>query len=247
MTLSEMRTFIGIKTAIMSTSGTFVDNLVTATELTTLINVRAKELFWKLAEQHQDHFTTTTTLNLVDGTDTYVFGEDSGDDLSSVYNISYVGIKYASTDTVFTRVERSTYKALFPDSTDSSSYLKTEPYYYKGTTVGGDNSKSRRSLTLVPTPDASVTGGLKLKYTKEIEALSADSDYFETLPPTSHHLIALAVIPDVWEIKGDMTMSDKTYNRYLQSENDFLTTYQPNASDDPIVVQPYRKFNPTSR
>lgn len=241
MDLLHIEKFVGYRTAILDSAGTFVDGIVDKTALDVFINDRYKDLFMEFAEKYPEHYEVNSLFNLVANQRDYVLGGDALDHLE----LRYMGIKYSSSATEFTRVRQKDYRALFDESTDSTLYSTTSPFYYKSAQrdTGSPNDDLYRSVGIVPTPSASVTNGLTVRYVEIPNDMTLDEDSPTAIPSTCHKLIALYAVADVWEAKGDTAKSERALNRAMMAQKTFFDNYQPSASDEPAYWSPDRNFN----
>lgn len=246
MTLQELQLFVGYKTALVNSSGEFVDSMISTTELNTYINTRYKEFFWKLAEKYPESYEMEALTDITADEDTYPFGFGTSGDTQDLYTVRRVSVKYDTTDTEFTRARPRSRRQLVAQDGDTSSFVQTAPYYYV-TAVKTSGDAHMQAIVLLPEPDTTVSNGLQIIYIENPPELSALTDTPINIPEVAHHLIGMATIPDVWEAKGDWTKSEKAYNRYLYAEKRFFDNYMPMAGDEVIGMIPSKSFNPTSR
>lgn len=240
MTRAQLKTYIARKCALLNSANTYVDGLVSETDLNDLLNIQYKTLFMELAEKYPFEYEVTAKMDTVADQQTYTLGGDMTDS----FVITYVGIKYASTDTKYTRVRRLDFNTAHEGDIDTSIFSVSSPRYYHGTVKYTSDDKLYKSISLLPIPDASVENGLYFRYTEIPQDMDEDTDEPYNLPATAHKLLAESVIADVWEIKGDWTRSDKALNRYLYNKKGFFDSYQPLAGDDPTVTINPRMINP---
>lgn len=240
MTLLELKKYVGRKCNIMTQGGVFVDGLVSEADIAEHINNAYYYLQLQLAEKYPENFTVQATQSLEADVSLYAIGGEASDTILPVY----VGIKYDTTDTNFTRCTRRSYKQLFSTSTSEEGFAQSTPYYYLGTIKNSTTGVLVPAIGIVPTPDTTVTDGLLMRYTELADNLDDAADIPYAVPATAHELIAKKAVADVWEQKGDWAKSERTMNRFLFESQMFFDNYQPWAADEPKVAEPGRTFNP---
>lgn len=243
MTLLDIKKYIGRKCALLNSSGAYVDGLVSEADLEELINIRYKELFMEMSEKYPFEYEVDAHIDLVDNQSEYTFGGD----MTDAFEIRYVGVKYASTDTVFTRARRIDRSTAFEYDTDDSAFTVGSPRYYLTTIKYTADDKLYKGLRLLPTPTDDIAGGLYIRYVEVPQEMDEDTDEPYNLPSPARSLLGDMVVADVWEIKGDWARSDKSLNRFLYKKDEFFKSYQPLASDEPVITRNKRNFNPNIR
>jgi len=245
MTLDEIRKSVGRKCSLLDGSGNFVDGLILEADLTAMANERWRYLHLKYANKFPEALTVDVFADLVDGEGTYPLGTT---DLTE-FDLVYVGIKYASTDTSYRRVIPRSHKSLFTESTDKTKFTKNSPYYYilPADIVAPATHISQRAIEIVPTPDAAVENGLMYRMVELPTAMSAEADTPYTLPSIMHELIVDYMVADVWQIKRDWANSNEAMGRATYNERRFFDEYQISSSDVPIKIETSRRFTPNIR
>lgn len=242
MTLLELKQFVGLKTAILSNAGAYVDGMVHEADLVTFINIRRQELFMKFAERYPTHYEQKAYADLEAGIDEYTINGQALDFL----DIRYVGLKYSTSDTVYTRARQLDYRLLQPTNTDTTGFATSNPKYeftmLKELNPVNGLIEERRAILLRPIPTVAVTDGLYLRYVEIPTDMSIDTHSPTDMPTVAHSIIALYAIADVWETKGDWVKSEKAMNRAVYKEKEFFENYQPAASDEPVTVQLTRTY-----
>lgn len=245
MTFAEIRSAVGRKCSLVDGSGSFVDGLVSEADVLALANARWKELHLRFADKFPEGMTLEFTKNLVDDQEDYEIQEATAIDDRLVY----VGIKYDSTATYFTRVRRRPYTKLNEANTDSTIYSQTSPFYMvvptRETAAEGSSQQALTpTIRLRPIPDANVTNGLFVRFIELPENMVLDSDTPYTLHPLMHSLIVDYVVADVWEIKRDWANSNEALNRATMNEKNFWASYQPTTMDEPVRYDVGKTWNP---
>ena len=224
----------------MTQGGVFVDGLVSEADIAEYINNAYHYIQLQLAEKYPDSLTVEATQALEEDVSLYAIGGEALDTILPLY----IGIKYNSTDTEFTRCTRRSYKQLFPDGTSEEGFTESKPYYYMGTIKNNTTGVLVPAIGIVPTPETTISGGLFMRYTELASNLDEATDEPYAVPPTAHELIAMKAITDVWEQKGDWAKSERAMNRFLFGLQVFFDNYQPLAADEPHVTEPGRIFSP---
>lgn len=247
MTFADIREAVGRKCSLVDSSGAFVDGLVSEADVLALSNIRWRELHTKFSEKFPDGLDLEFTKDLVDGTELYEVNEATADDDS----LTYVAVKYATSDTFYTRAKRARYKTLKRYDTDSSKFSTTNPYYAmvpsrQDAEVGSSQQAIKAAFILRPIPDANVTDGLLVKFVEEPEPMVIDADTPYTLPKGMHSVLVDYVVADVWEIKRDWANSNEAMNRAVMNEKAFFANYQPTSMDEPVRIDPGKTWDPYS-
>jgi len=237
MTLGNASLKVGIKCQLTDSSGNFVDGNVTASNVYSFLNDRHRQLYLKLISKFPFLGELNEELDLEDGESFYSF-EDLTEDLLVP---SYLGIKYASTDTDYTRVLRKERGLLFKRNTSETNYDKSKPWY-----TFTRNATGELGIQITPTPDADVTDGLYFEYVLLPEDLSGVDDTF-SIPEGLQDVMVAYAIADTWETKRDWGNSNQALNRALLLENEFFANYNPKASDTPVKIGIGKSYNPFSR
>ena len=240
MTRTEIKSLVGRKTNIMNSSGTIVDGLVTDDDLNEFVDVRYKEMYSFLADKYPENYEVTTQFPSVADRSLYAFSGDSDD----LYTIRYVGVKYDSADTYFTRATPRPYSILHKYSTDKSFFNAGTPKYAQTSLKETSSGLLYQAIYLVPAPTAVIANSIMVKYL-EIPSLSADSDELLAIPSVAQHLVSYAVVSDVWEKKGDWAKAERAFNRFLLARQEFVESYKPRASDSPARMVPNLIFDTT--
>lgn len=227
----------------MNSSGTIVDGLVTDDDLDSFIQMRYKEMFNVMAEKYPENFEVETLWDTVVSRTLYAFSGGSSD----LYELRWVGIKYSSSDTYYTRVIPRPYTDLFKYSSDTSWFTQTAPKYALTTLKQETTETLYPAIMVLPAPTAAVTDGLMARYVEMPPAFSDDADVLTMIPETAQHIVGYAVIADIWEKKGDWAKAERAFNRFLLARKEFLEGYTPRAADTPVRMIPQVSFNPLRR
>ena len=234
MELSAIDLKVGRKCQLVDSSGTFVDGNVTETDVISFVNDRYRQLFLKLVDKYPYLGQYSESVNLVEDQEFYSF-----EDLTLDYLVvNYVGIKYASTDTDFTKVTRKEKNILFKANTSKTNYDKTHPYYNFSRDSDGDVG-----ITISPTPDAAVTDGLYIEYVYLPTNLETSGES-PIIPELLQDVMISYVVADVWEAKRDWANSNQAINRAMLLEKEFFENYNPKTSDTPARYGINKSFNP---
>jgi hypothetical protein len=240
MTLEDIKFYAGLKTGNVASDNSIASGMVNNNDMTVLANIHWKNLFMEFVFNNpQDyeveaHMDTTADQSEYDLTTT----------IPLFYEILYLGIKFSSSDSDYTRMKRREYNTLHSIDTDESLYQVSSPYYYKTSFKDTTTGKLTNSIGVVPVPETSVTDGLYMRYVEIPTDMASASDTPYNIPPTAHQLIALAMIPDIWEAQGDIPRSEQTMNRYLLAKKYFFENYVPMAEDEPARFVPDRSMDP---
>lgn len=238
MTRAELKLYAATKTNLVNSSGAFVDGLVTETNLDTYFRLRNAELHSIFADKFPEEANVASYANLVADTDIYALTGD----IEDYYTITGIWIKYASTNTKYTRVKPRSKKRLFKDDTSSNQNSTSGATYYIEPIKDSITGVLTKAIYLDPTPTANVTRGLRVDYVETPDPTTIDDDYIPyIIPNTAHIFIAMAMIADIWEQKGDLTRSDKAMNRCLYERDEFFKNYQPRVADEPVSFTPSRR------
>jgi hypothetical protein len=243
ITLGEVKVFIATQTAMLNDRGDFVDMLVTEGDLVNIINMVYRKLVLTFSSKFPEHYMVTAYDNLVSGQHKYTLEGN----ITDLIVIDYVGMKYKSTDTSYTRCKPSTFKKLFPNNTDVTSYGQGTARYYKETQKSIKPVKLIKSLGIVPVPTENITSGLMVKYIEMPDRIADDADEFYSIPLSAIDLLGEMAIPYVWGAKQDFVRRDKATTIAEKAEIRFFSDYQPDASDEPIVTELSRSFIPSYR
>jgi len=237
MTLGNANLKVGRKCQLVDSSGVFVDGNVTEADVTSFQNDRHRQLYLKLIDKYPFLGQYQEPIDLVANQEFYSFDDLTVDLLVP----NYVGIKYASTDTDYTRVLRKEHNRLFRYSTSKDNLDKSHPSYVFSMNTTGD-----WGITISPTPDAAVTDGLYIEYVLLPADLTGSGQTFST-PELLQDVQIAYVIADVWEAKRDWGNSNQALNRAMLLENEFFTNFNPKASDTPAKMGINKSFNPFYR
>lgn len=245
MNLDSIRKAVGRQCSLLNSAGEFVDGLVLEADLTALANERWKYLHLKYANKFPEAMTIEVTQNLVADEGTYTLDTTDYTD----FDLQYVGIMYDTDSEYYTRVRPRAYKILYKDSTDTTSHLQSNPYYYvlPAPIGAGEDHISQRAIEIVPTPDTNVTDGLMYKMVEMPQDMSADEDIPYTLPTIMHSLIVDYMVADVWQIKRDWANSNEAMGRATYNEKRFFDEYQITSSDLPMKMDIGKRFRPNLR
>lgn len=237
MTLGNANLKVGRKCQLVNSSGVFVDGNVTEADVTSFQNDRHRQLYLKLVNKYPFLGQYNETIDLVEDQDFYSF-EDLSIDLLVP---SYVGIKYSSTETDFTRVLRREHNQLFKNSTSKNGLSKNKPWY-----TFAMNTSGEWGIKISPTPDKNIIGGLYIEYVLLPADLTSNADTFST-PEFLQDVQIAYVIADVWEAKRDWGNSNQAINRAMLLENEFFANFDPKASDAPVKIWIDKSFHPFNR
>jgi hypothetical protein len=236
MDFNEMKQYIGSLTALTNSSGVFIGGIVTEIDLERFINIRYKQLFNTFSEMYEDRFSMAANIDLLDGQEVYPLI----DDLSDTHVIKVVYVKsHENADSIRAyRKKEGTLKNNI-DGMTRGSYGK--PFYYT-TSVKLLPKKLVPAIGILPIPDRDVQDGITVKYVELPVKLENSDDIPYQIPDGAHELICLAVISDVWQAKKDWQTAERTFNRFLHERNEFMSSYQPEASDKPPATVPSKGF-----
>ena len=245
MTLSEIQSDVGRKCSLLDSSGNFVDGLVSASDVTALANTRWKQLHVKYAERFPDEITIPIIKNLTADSGDYEISETG----FTEFLTTYVGIKYDTTDTVFTRARKTRYKAVHKNDTDETGLSQSTPYYMEvpsrqDAVDPSTQQKIIKAIRIKPTPDTNVTNGLFIRAVELPVEMAQLTDEPYTLPLAAHSLIVDYVVADVWEIKRDWANSNEALNRAVMNDREFFQNYQPTSADEPVRMGVGKVFDP---
>ena len=235
MELQEIDLNIGRKCQLVDSSGTFVDGNVSETDVIAFVNNRYRQLYLKLVDKYPWLGQYNETLDLDTDVEFYSFSDLT----ESQLEINYIGIKYASTDTVFTKITRREKNRLFKANTSKTEYDKTHPFYH----FSRDATSGETGIVITPTPDADVTDGLYVEYVVIPDDLALSTDV-PLLPFMLQDVLVAYSIADVWEAKRDWSNSNQALNRAMLLDKEFFENYNPKASDEPVRFSPDKSFNP---
>lgn len=243
MTNAEIKSYVGSKTNLVNSLGQIIDGLITDNILQTFINTQYKSLYYEFVESFPELYEVEAKIDLTSGQFLYAFKND----VSDAFTVRWLGAKFSSTDTKYTRLRRKDYRQIIPNDDDISAFVTANPFYSFTSEKDGVSGKLTQAIRITPTPTATVTEGLKMIYTEEPQLMINPNDTPYTIPEKAHILIAMAVISDIWETKGDWPKSERTMNRFLQKKKEFFDNWMPLASDEPAYFTPDRSFNPFAR
>lgn len=235
MTLGNASIKVGRKCQLLNSAGTFVDGNVTQADVYSFLNDRHRQLRLKLIDKYPFLGQYNETLDLDEDVEFYSFGNLT----EELLVLNYVGIKYASTDTNFTKVTRGEKNRLFKNNTGKDNFDKTKPFY----NFSKDATTGELGIVISPTPDADVTGGLYVEYVILPDDLSGVNDTF-SIPDLLQDVMNAYAIADVWEAKRDWGNSNQALNRALLLEKEFFENFKPKTSDTPVRMHINKVFNP---
>jgi hypothetical protein len=243
MTFLEIKTQVARKCGLLNYAGAYVDGMVSETDLEDLINTRYREMFVQIAEKYPYMFEVEGIFDTVASQAQYTLSGDASD----IYELKYVGIKFNSTDTDYSEVDRIEFDIAHPDKINTDLFSEANPKYYRTAAKSSVDGALTDSIVFLPVPATTVTNGGYIRYLETPAKMTSDTHTPSMLPLTAHSLLVEKVIPDIWEIKGDWARSDKALNRFIFDEERFYKDYQPIASGKPARVQLNRVFNPFNR
>lgn len=242
MTWANIKKYAAIKTALINRAGTYVDGLVSDSDLDFFLYERYKDLFMKFAEKFPEHYETVSYANTTANVNKYIIGGDAGDHLE----FRWVGLKYNSSANEYTRCTRVDRDYLFQTNDSDDTLSQTRPFYMLVAAKEGEEQATKRAIEFWPKPTATVTNGIKLIYV-EIPQQPQDEDSLTAIPSTAHSLLSNYLQVDIWDTKGDSNKAERALNRAMAAEEKFFENYQPKASDRPAHWIPDKIFNPLVR
>lgn len=233
MTLAQMRNNLGSLINQVDNSGNFSSTIITTAEANRWINQAFEEVYTYYALNDKTIFRQEATLDLEDGVTDYTFGGDATDVLA----ITWLGIKYSSTDTFFRKaVPRS-----YPDTLliGNETFDESAPVYYRITKkVSGTPTNGIR---IDPAPDDNITAGLKLMYIEKPAELSSDSDSPARIPADLHKWIVLgASVNCFYKLEQD-NRAEKMESRFQGKLLEFVSNTQTTNGDGVRTIKPYRR------
>jgi hypothetical protein len=153
--------------------------------------------------QHENLFQATGTIDTVAGTNVYPLPTDAisiqlleGRD---TVDSSYFQLRYLSPE------------ALAQEVPDYSASSGTPVFYTRGAAEG--------NLTLIPTPDSSITGGIRLQYSRYSQDVSSATDALD-LPEYYHQVVLEFCLMKAYEMDENWEAADRKA-QYVQSTVDF--------------------------
>lgn len=165
--------------------------LVTAPQAYDYLNILIAD-FWKdIVDNETGYWSNTWTYDLTAGTSSYTFATPTANTtlLTSTFGISQlmkIGVKYKSTDTVYTPVP-----VIYQEG-----MLNLPDYYSTATTQSPVAIIKDTSITIFPTPTSSVTNGLQIIWPKSHFPLGTTGNTVVTedvegclLIPSSYHYV----------------------------------------------------------
>lgn len=250
MYVGDIIKMVGRKTGIMDANDQIVDSVVTKKALFDFLNMRYRQIFMEMAERFPHTFATIAMRDLVTDKKTYVIGGHAHDAL----HILYVGVKYNPSDQFYTRARRIEFDKAFEHQINPDVFSKSDPRYILDTLRQPSEIERpyrhkllKPAITLLPIPDTDVENGLMIRYVETPRRLKNMQETIYNLPERAQDALALFVIADVWEAKGDWSRSERALNRAKITLYDFFNTYQPTSADEVIRFTPNRRYNPLRR
>lgn len=197
MTLAEIRNELGSRINQTDGSGDFASTIITSTEADRWINQAMEQVYMWYALANREKFQQSATFNIVANQNSYTLGGDA----ATAMAIMWLGIKFNSTDSDFTRVWPMNYPDIY-FQTDDEKYVQSDPHYYR--TMTTVSSVPTNTIVIDPTPDANVTAGGKLIYLKPPATLSSDSDVPSRIPSQLHkHIVDGAAVNAFYKLERD--------------------------------------------
>lgn len=241
-TLQTIQLEVGRKCRLTDSLGNFKDGNVTATDITAFANQRQGELYLEVVKRFPYLGETIEYLDLEDGVNFYSFAGLTNEKVL----ISYVGIKYSSTDEDYTKCIYKQHNVLFSQNTDDDNALQAHPVYMfsKDPTTGTDGIEIHPMLE---SGSAHITDGIMIKYVILPDDLADSTDTMSMIPTLAHGVVVQYVIADVWEAKGDWSNSNQAMNRAMMLEDKFFKGFDPYGSDVPVRASIGKSFNPFVR
>lgn len=167
----------------------------------------------------------TTTSNLVADQEEYTFPSD-------ILRLERVEINYIGGDNDWTIAKQVPIEKIkYPLSNDNEVYSKSSPVYFLPDTL---------SMVIRPIPDADVSGGLKIWYSKEITELAKDTDEpvlaepfhrILSLGPSLDYVIANQILEKRNTIKSELNeLMDRLIVHYNHRNNTSKVRITPRFS-----------------
>lgn len=207
--------------------------LLTDDQIDEFINVRKDEVDNEILDINESYFgEKDTTIDLVNGTDSYSLPDLDADDISRVMRIRRIEIAYDGT---------TFYRALpihitqLPQSNFIGSYFtNVNPRYY----IFGNK------LFLLPTPTSSVSNAVRIWYIQRPDELSEDDDT-PAFPKQYHRMLAFGAAADIKLSDGaavvdtdDAVFADRFEKRYQDQKELLRKSIQPrDVSTTTMVTQ----------
>jgi len=224
-------------------SGTaMVDGALTSEMVQVFLQNRYDELFQHMARHHRADFERTTLTNTGTSAETTTSGVyDLEAIISNSLMLNWVGIKFASTDADYLKMEQVSLGDEFSYSDDTDIYSQADPkYFLTNTTVA---TVVKKAIRLLPRPTTDVTSGLKLIDIQKPTILSDTIDVTNMIPEVSHWYIAEGALIDAYEVLGG-TYSGRILAQQAKwngLKGQIVEDYIPKAMDKPRRVKMSRR------
>ena len=211
MTLSDL--LADVRSRIDESAASFW----TDAELKRWMNQRYRQIAMAVRDAHEDFFQTTTTVNLVNGTQEYTLPTDH-------VAIRRVEVSFDGTNWYRARPIRQGEIPLQNQSTVLQGTTTDPRYYLAGLKIG-----------IAPIPTAASTNGLKIWYIQDVTDLSADGDA-PSLPTVLHPLISKFAAGDALK-KDEEDARGKALVEEAETElRRLVAQIKPRIEDEPRYV-----------
>jgi hypothetical protein len=230
---------VGTECGLTDVTGVFVDSFVTELNVTSLINKWGRNMSLKLSNKFPTYNKWEDYFNTIVGVSVYPFSTNLSKDL---HVLNYVGVKYDSSATNYTKASRTLYNKEFKYDTDTSNSLTTHPKY-----IFDNDDTGLAGIRILPTPTVAVTNGIYARYQILPEPLVEANDEFINFPELLNDCLLEYVCSDVWKLKRDFASRNQVFQGAQLLENDFWRNFDPKGSDEPARFTPNKVFEPYRR
>jgi hypothetical protein len=238
MTFVQILNDVGSKINQYSTStDAFVTGFVTTAEAKRWINQSFEDIYKWYALANRGRFSVSATVDTVKDQAIYTFGGDAADLLA----IESVFIKYASTDTDYTRVYPIEVNDYLLEG--SEKVPQGAPRYTELQVYNTDTQHYVLGIEFLEDciPDPAVTDGLMVRYIERPPLMSADADIPEKLPTELHKLIVIGASIPAFEKMGDFEAAGYLEGKYNSQIKSFFSQEQSSTAKGVKRIKPNRR------